>query len=319
MKSLYPELTPYHAFYLDTDSCHRIYVEESGNPDGIPVVFLHGGPCSGTKPDHRRFFDPVRYRIILFDQRGSGQSLPFGELEHNTTPDLLDDMERIRTHLSISQWLVFGGSWGGALALLYAQRHPERVLGLVIRAVFLVRQQDLDWFAKDGANRLFPEQWQQLLDSIPADSDIVGGLCAALWGDDELAQRRAARAWMAWGGQVTLGHGYQDPRLSVAHITETMVRQVRMELHYAQHRYFLTPNQILDNCASLAAIPTVIIHGRLDWVCPIEAGYRLHLALPHARYIVLDQAGHIAQGADMIDALVTATDAFTASGFAYGS
>lgn len=311
MKSLYPEILPYHSFFLETGSQHAVYVEQSGNPDGIPVVFLHGGPCSGTKPDHRRFFNPDLYRIILFDQRGCGLSLPFGELENNTTQDLIDDMERIRNELVITQWLVFGGSWGGALALLYAQQYKDKVLGLIIRGAFLARQQDLDWFAKEGAGRIYPEQWQRLLESIPGQGrdNLVSGLCDVLWGEDEVAQRRAAKEWMAWGGQVALGNDYQ-PGSKGEHMTELMIKQVCMELHYAKHRYFLEENQILGNCDGLAEIPTVIIHGRYDFVCPMEAGYSLHKALPKAEYIVLPNAGHVAQGQEMIDALVAATDSF---------
>jgi proline iminopeptidase len=315
MKTLYSEITPYHTFFLETGSKHSVYVEQSGNPDGIPVIFLHGGPCSGTKPDHRRFFNPERYRIILFDQRGCGLSLPFGELEDNTTQDLIDDMERIRQYLGIAQWLVFGGSWGAALALLYAQQHQDKVAGMIIRAVFLARQQDLDWFARDGATRIYPEQWQRLLESIPEQSrgKLVEGLCAALLGKDEVAKRRVAREWMAWGGQVALGNDYKRGRQS-DHVTGKMVKQVRMELHYARHCYFIKENQILENCASLYNIPTVIIHGRQDLLCPLEAGMKLHQALPDADYIVLANAGHIAQGPEMIDALVSATDKFAENG-----
>lgn len=312
MKILYPEIAPYHTFFLETGSKHSIYVEQSGNPEGIPVIFLHGGPCSGTKPDHRRFFNPEYYRIILFDQRGSGLSLPFGELQDNTTQDLIDDMERIRQRLAIKQWLVFGGSWGAALGLLYAQQHPEKVIGMIIRAVFLVRQRDFDWFAKDGANRIYPELWQRLVESIPANAreNLIDGLCDALWGEDELAKRRVAKEWIAWGGQVALGNEYQADS-EVEHVTEKMVKQVSMELHYARHRYFIRENQILENCAKLFNMPITIIHGRQDLVCPIEAGMKLHQALPHADYIVLPNAGHIAQGAEMIDALVSATDKFS--------
>jgi len=311
MKTLYPEIIPYHTFFLETGSKHSVYVEQSGNPDGIPVIFLHGGPCSGTKPDHRRFFNPEYYRIILFDQRGCGLSLPFGELENNTTQDLIDDMERIRQHLAIDQWLVFGGSWGAALGLLYTQQHQETVSGMIIRAVFLARLQDLDWFAKDGANRIYPEQWQRLVESIPGQGrgNLVQGLCDALWGKDEVAKRRVAKEWMAWSGLVALGNDYQ-PGTQSDHITEKMVKQVRMELHYALHHYFIKENQILENCAALSNIPTIIIHGRQDLVCPLEAGMKLHQALPHAEYIVLPNAGHVAQGEEMIDALVSATDKF---------
>ena len=311
MKTLYPEISPYHTFFLETGTQHAIYVEQSGNPDGIPVIFLHGGPCSGTKPDHRRFFNPDFYHIILFDQRGCGLSVPFGELEHNSTQDLIDDMERIRLHIGLEQWLLFGGSWGAALALLYAQQQPDKVRGMIIRAVFLARQQDLEWFAKVGVNLIYPEQWQRLLESIPEPSrkELISGLCTALGGNDEVAKRRVAKEWLAWGAQVALGNDYMPDRQN-EHVTEKMVKQVGMELHYAKHHYFVTENQILENCALLRNIPTVIIHGRQDLVCPIEAGMKLHQALPEADYIILPNAGHIAQGAEMIDALVSATDKF---------
>ena len=311
MKTLYPEISPYHTFFLETGTQHAVYVEQSGNPDGIPVIFLHGGPCSSTKPDHRRFFNPDFYHIILFDQRGCGLSVPFGELEHNSTQDLIDDMERIRLHLGVEQWLLFGGSWGAALALLYAQQQPDKVRGMIIRAVFLARQQDLEWFAKVGVNLIYPEQWQRLLESIPEPSrkKLISGLCAALGGNDEVAKRRVAKEWLAWGAQVALGNDYMPDRQN-EHVTEKMVKQVGMELHYAKHHYFVTENQILENCALLRNIPTVIIHGRQDLVCPIEAGMKLHQALPEAEYIILANAGHIAQGAEMIDALVSATDKF---------
>ena len=311
MKTLYPEISPYDQFFLETGCQHSVYVEQSGNPDGIPVIFLHGGPCSGTKPDHRRFFNPECYRIILFDQRGCGLSLPFGALENNTTQDLIDDMDRIRKNLKIDKWLLFGGSWGGALALLYAQQYCHFVTGMILRGVFLVRRQDLDWFAKDGVNRIYPEQWQRLLESLEAvePDSLVVGLCAALWGADEVAQRRVTKEWMAWGGQVALGNDY-NPASQNDHVTEKMVKQVRMELHYAKNNYFIKEGQVLDGCSTLSHIPTIIIHGRQDLVCPIEAGMSLHQVMPHAEYVVLPNAGHIAQGAEMIDALVDATDKF---------
>lgn len=309
MKTLYPEISPYNTFFLETSSKHRVYIEESGNPDGIPVIFLHGGPCSGTKPDHRRFFNPESYRIVLMDQRGSGLSLPFGELEHNTTQDLINDIEQLRQQLKIEKWLLFGGSWGGALALLYAQHYPGKVCGMIIRGVFLARAKDLNWFINEGANRIYPEQWQKLRESIPEflRGDLFQGLCDGLWGEDELTQRRVAKEWTAWGAQVSLGADYQPDR-EAEHVTEKMLKQVMMELHYAKHHYFISENRILENCHLLQAIPTLIIHGRYDLVCPMEAAVALHKALPHAEYIVLPNAGHIAKGEAMIDALVFATD-----------
>lgn len=309
MKTLYPEITPYHTFFLDTGSLHAVYVELSGNADGVPVIFLHGGPCSGTKPDHRRFFDPTQYHIILMDQRGCGLSTPFGELAHNTTQDIIADMERIRQRLNISRWVLFGGSWGATLALLYAQQHTGYVCGLIIRGVFLAREQDLQWFLGNGANMIFPELWARLIGCVPeaARSNLLAGLVAAFEGEDELARRRVAREWSAWGAQVALAQAYAGEG-ETEHVTERMLKQVGMELHFARHRYFIRENEILLRCAVLSEIPTIIIHGRLDLVCPMEAAMRLHLAMPHASYIILPNAGHIAKGDEMIDALVAATD-----------
>jgi len=309
MKSLYPEISPFKTFFLQTKSQHTVYVEQSGNPQGIPVIFLHGGPCSGTKPGHRQFFNPEKYHIILMDQRGCGLSLPFGEVAHNTTQDLIDDMEQIRKQLDIEQWLLFSGSWGSTLALLYAQQHTAYVSGLIIRGVFLARQKDMDWFSEQGAGRVYPEKWQQLINSIPEAGrvDWVKGLYDAVFGDDEITQRRAANAWIAWGGQVALMHDYKEDDKPV-HVSEKMVKQVQMEIHYALNKYFIVENQVLQGCGVLQDIPIIIIHGRKDLVCPMEAGLSLHKALPNAEYIVLPNGGHIASGEEMIDALVDATD-----------
>jgi len=307
MKTLYPDISPFHTFFLETDSEHRVYVEQSGNPAGIPAIFLHGGPCSGTKPDHRRFFDPERYHIILMDQRGCGLSEPFSELQGNTTQDLLADMERIRTQLRIDSWLLFGGSWGGTLALLYAQQHPTKVLAMILRGVFLARQADMEWFLGNGVNKIYPERWQILLDALPnlPDANVLERLVEAIFGADQDVAKRAAQQWQAWSGQVALGNDYLE---SMESVSEQMLRQVKMELSYAIHDYFIRENQILENCAALQSIPTIIIHGRNDLTCPIEAGWRLHQALPQSRYVVLPNAGHIARGDEMIDALVSATD-----------
>jgi len=308
MKTLFPDLEPFNSFFLQTKSIHSVYVEQSGNSQGIPVIFLHGGPCSGTKPSHRCFFNPEKYHIILMDQRGSGQSVPYGETEDNTTQNLIDDMEHIRKHLDIKQWLLFGGSWGGTLALLYAQQHKEKVTGMVIRGVFLARQKDADWFIKEGAGRIYPEKWQALTDclQVPSKSDPITALYNVVFGTDEVTKKRVVKAWNDWGGQVALLHDYQEDESR--HITKKMERQVQMEIHYAQNKYFIKENQILNNCDILADIPCIIIHGRNDLVCPIEAGWSLHKALPNAEYIILPNAGHIAKGKEMIDALVNATD-----------
>ncbi len=305
MKQLYPEIEPFNTFFLETQSQHSVYVEQSGNPDGIPVVFLHGGPCSGTRPRHRCFFDPEVYHIILFDQRGCGLSLPFGELENNTTQDLIDDMERIRIQLHIQQWILFTGSWGSALGLLYAQQFTDAVSGLIIRGVFLARQKDLDWFVREGASQIYPEQYQNLLASLPDQN--IENLYTALWGKDEVTTRRVTRAWIQWSSQVAVGEAYQHED-GPEHVTQKMVDQVKMELNFARNHYFIAENQILLNCKCLQDIPAIIIHGRKDLVCPMAAGYSLSKALPNADYRVLEHAGHIAHGGEMIDALVVATD-----------
>ena len=308
MNTLYPEITPFHTFFLTTNSNHQVYVEQSGNPAGIPVIFLHGGPCSGTKPDHRRFFNPERYHIILMDQRGCGLSTPFGELQHNTTQDLIADMEQIRQQLGIRQWLLFGGSWGGTLALLYAQQYPQTVSAMILRGVFLARQADIDWFLHpdNGVSRIYPQRWQALQACL-ADSaeNVLTRLCERVFGDNRVLAEQAAQQWQAWGGQVALGNDFQ---YSEQPVSERDLLQVQMELHYAKQGYFIDENQILENCGILQTIPTIIIHGQQDLTCPLEAGWRLHQALPQAEYVVLPNSGHIAKGEEMIDALVTATD-----------
>lgn len=311
MKRLYSEISPFHVFWLDTGGVHQIYVEQSGNPAGIPVIFLHGGPCSGTKPDHRRFFDPERYHIVLLDQRGCGQSLPFGELDGNATQNLLEDMERVRIQLRIEQWLLFGGSWGGTLALLYAQQYPERVSGMILRGVFLARRADMRWFLLDGVNRIYPQRWQDMLDAVRVSSgdEVLARLCEAVFGSDQARAEYAALHWQLWSGQVALGAAFDGVGIQV---DERAVKQVRMELHYARNHYFIAENQILQNCVLLQDIPTIIIHGQNDLTCPLEAGWRLHQALPRADYRVLPGAGHVAKGEEMIDALVDAADRMAA-------
>jgi proline iminopeptidase len=309
MKALFPSIESFNHFFLKTDSVHSVYVEQCGNPDGVPIIFLHGGPCSGCKPDHRRFFDPAYYHIILFDQRGCGRSLPFGELENNTLFDLIADLEQIRGFLNIEKWILFGGSWGATLALAYAQKHVECVQALILRGTFLARLQDMHWFlGKYGVASIYPETWQYVANSIPSyqcTDNLLADLCRVLWGKDELAVRRAVKAWQAWGGQVALGNVFE---LRDEHVTERDIKQVRMEIHYAKHSYFLAENELLLHCEKLQHLPITLIHGRNDLVCPIEAAWKLHQVLPQANYVVLSNSGHIAQGDEMIDALVNATE-----------
>lgn len=310
MKTLYPAIEPYAVHHFKRDH-HKIYVEECGNPQGLPVIYLHGGPGSGCKPHHRGFFDPEKYRAILVDQRGAGRSTPHGDLRHNTAADLIRDLEYIRQHLKVERWLLFGGSWGATLALLYAQKHPAKVSGLVLRGSFLARRRDLEWFVgADGVRRIYPEGWAQFMDSLPGAErgDPVAAIHQRLVGGDELARRRAARAWSLWGGQVVLGDEF-DPGELHEHVSAEVLNQARIELHYAVNRYFIEENAVLDGCAKLAKIPAVIIHGRRDLVCPAESAYLLHRHLPHAELRILPKAGHIAGGEEMIDALVEAADA----------
>ncbi|MCK5889158.1 MAG: prolyl aminopeptidase [Methylococcales bacterium] len=309
MKTLYPEIEPFHHFLLETNSTHAVYIEQSGNPDGIPVIFLHGGPCSGTKPKHRCYFNPEKYHIILMDQRGSGKSLPYGEIKDNTTDHLINDMEQVRQQLKIERWHVFGGSWGSTLSLLYAQKYTDKVLSLVLRGTFLAREKDLNWFAgEEGVSLIYPEKWRELLACVDLDhsNGLVKTLYNAILGDNEALKKQVTKAWMNWGGQVVLMQDYQED--DSLEITEAMVQLVRMELHYAHHHYFIDENQVLDQCDVLQQIPTTIIHGQNDLVCPMEAGFVLSKKLPHATYIVLPHSGHIASGDEMVDALVQVTN-----------
>ncbi|HYE38052.1 prolyl aminopeptidase [Methylocaldum sp.] len=308
MKSLYPGIEPYAIHQFKRDN-HQVFVEECGTPSGVPVVFLHGGPGSGCKPYHRSFFNPEKYRIILVDQRGAGQSSPHGELVGNTTADLIGDLEYIRHVLQIDRWLLFGGSWGATLALLYAQRHPAKVAALVLRAVFLARQCDLAWFAGSGVNRIYPEEWERFIESIPESeqNNPLSYLYSCLTGDDELAQRRAARAWALWGGQVVLGDEF-DPSELNEHVSSEVVNQARIELHYAVNGYFIPENGILEGCDRISHLPAILIHGRRDLVCPVESSFSLHRRLPNSELRILPNAGHIAAGEEMADALVSAAD-----------
>jgi proline iminopeptidase len=310
MRSLYPEIEPHTSFALAVDALHTLHVEECGNPDSLPVIFLHGGPGAGVSPYHRRFFDPARYRIVLFDQRGAGQSTPFAELTDNTTAHLISDIEAIREKLGIERWVVFGGSWGSTLALAYAQAHPTRTLGLVLRGIFLGRPHELSWFneVEGGASQIFPERWARFRNFIPAHEH--GSMLDAYWqrfnSSDEATRLAAAHAWSAWeGGSTTLIHDpdgggdFDDPHKAVS--------LALMEAHYFRHALFLEPDQLLRDLDRIRHIPATIVQGRYDIICPMRNAWDLSQAWPQAElHVVL--AGHSAADPAIVDQLVQATD-----------
>lgn len=308
MRGLYPEIEPYRQWELAVESPHVLYVEECGNPHGIPVLFLHGGPGAGCLPYHRRFFDPEIYRIILFDQRGAGQSTPHAELEGNTTQALIEDIELIRNECGVEQWLVFGGSWGSTLALLYAQAFPQRVSGLILRGIFLCRLQDIHWFYQHGASRLFPEYWAQYLAPVPESErdDLVSAYYRLLTSDDEVVRLDAARAWSLWEGHTISLLPCKETEQSFAD-AQFALAMARIECHYFINNSFLEENQILNNVDKIAHIPCIIVHGRYDVVCPVDQALALHAAWPQAELQIIANAGHAASEPGIIDALVSAT------------
>ncbi len=311
MHILYPEIQPYVSHTIDVESPHKLHVEECGNPQGIPVVFVHGGPGAGCEDYHRRFFDPERYRIILFDQRGSGRSAPHAELAGNTTQALVADMEVIREHLNVERWLLFGGSWGSTLSLVYAETHPERVLGLILRGIFLCRPHEIQWFYQQGASRLFPEYWQDYLAPIPEDErdDMVSAYYRRLDGENEMERMAAAKAWSLWEGRTST---LKPSEAVVEHFGNpyTALSLARIECHYFVNDSFLEPNQILRDADRLKGIPGVIVHGRYDVVCPVENAWQLHRHWPEAQLKVIPDAGHSASEPGTVNALIQATDDF---------
>ncbi len=309
MRQLHPPLAAHTTLQLDVGNGHRLHVERCGTPGAIPVVFLHGGPGSGCKADHRQFFAPQSYDVVLFDQRGAGRSAPYGGVEHNDTHALVADMERIREHFGIGQWVVFGGSWGAALALAYAESHPERVLGIVLRGSFLARRRDLAWFVGDGANRLLPMQWQRFIDNVgvPVDEELITHLHRAVFSSESAAVERVARAWDAWSTAVVM-FSLESAGDAGASELASAIAKCRIEMHYAAHHYFLDDNQLLRDVHRLPRVPTTIIHGARDLTCTAEAGWSLHRALPGSRFEILRTAGHLSSETPMVDALVRAAD-----------
>lgn len=312
MRSLYPAIDPYREGTLQVDDLHTLYFEESGNPQGTPALFLHGGPGSGTDPSQRRFFDPEKYRIILVDQRGCGKSTPHAELQRNTTWDLISDIEKLRSLLHIERWVVFGGSWGSTLSLAYAIKHPQSVRGLILRGIFLGRKQDIHWFYQDGAHRLFPDSWERFL--APISQEERGNLVAAyykrLTSSDPNVRKVAAHAWSAWEAE-TVKLKFDSDFFKHFTAPQRALSIACIECHYfLNHTFFPTDNWILENIDAIRAIPTVIVHGRYDIVCPFENAWDLHKKWPEADLKIIADAGHAATEPGTLDALLSATDAF---------
>jgi proline iminopeptidase len=312
---LYPAIEPYRTGYLRVAANHRVYFEESGNPKGKPAVFLHGGPGGGTEPRMRRFFNPRKYRIVLFDQRGCGRSRPHGSLSDNTTWHLVRDIEALRTRLMIARWLVFGGSWGSTLALAYAESHPDRVTELVLRGIFLSRRSEIDWFYQDpgGTAALYPDQWEAFVAPIPMAErrDMVRAYYKRLTTSDRKTVIRAARAWSIWEAATSYLRANADevaqrsqPRQATA--------EARIGCHYFLHRgFFHRDAQLLDEVSRIRRIPGIIVQGRYDVVCPMRSAWDLHRAWPEAKLRVVDDAGHSAFERGIARELVQATDTFS--------
>lgn len=309
MLSRFPAIEPYQVHQLGVEPPHTLYIEESGNPQGMPVLFVHGGPGSGCKPEHRQFFDPQRYRIILFDQRGCGHSKPHACLETNTTPALIADMEAIRIYLGVERWVLFGGSWGATLSLLYAQAYPEQVAALILRGTFLARPSDIAWFYQQGANTIYPDYWEDFVRPIPETErqDLINAYYRRLTGDDDIARMAAARAWSLWETRcVALENNVNTTEFF--HEQHMALSLARIECHYFVNHAFLTPNQILDNIEKIQHIPGIIVHGRYDMICPFENAWTLHKAWPLSDLFIIRNAGHSSSEPGILDALIYATN-----------
>jgi proline iminopeptidase len=314
LRTLYDEIEPYDSGYLRVSAVHELYYEQCGNPEGKPVVFLHGGPGAGLVADYRRYFDPEAYRVILFEQRGAGRSRPHASLEGNTTWDLVQDIEQLRTHFSINKWLVFGGSWGSTLALVYAETHPERVSGLVLRGIFLCRPEESRWFYEEGqgASAIFPDGWDEYVRIIPEAErgEIIQAYYRRLTSDVESVRTEAARAWSKW--EASALKLIQDQKL-IDDFTETekAIALARIECHYfVNNCFFETDNYLLDHVTRIRHVPGVIVHGRYDIICPFKSAWDLHKAWPESTLKIIPDAGHSVFELGITDALIKATDSF---------
>jgi proline iminopeptidase len=310
-RTLYPEIEPYRTGRLRVSAIHDLYFEESGNPRGKPVVFLHGGPGLGTGPKQRRFFDPGAYRIILFDQRGCGKSTPHASLEENSTWDLVDDLERLRVVLGIERWQVFGGSWGASLALAYAQTHPERVTELVLRGIFLLRKWEIDWFYQSGASAIYPDAWEAYLAPIPEAErgDLLRAYHRRLTGTNAEERQRCALSWSGWEARTSFLLA-DEAYLSQLGDPEVAAAFARIECHYFLHQGFFSGREPLAQVDRFRRIPAVIVQGRYDLVCPMETAWALHRAWPEADFRIVPDAGHASYEPGILHELLEATDRF---------
>jgi proline iminopeptidase len=316
VRNIYPPIEAYATHRLPVSGGHELYIEEAGDPAGISVVFLHGGPGGGIDPMHRRFFDPLRYRIVLFDQRGAGRSTPHASLEHNTTWDLVDDMERIRERLSIESWHVFGGSWGSTLALAYATQHRERVLSLVLRGIFLLRQDEIQWFYQRGASEIFPDAFETYLSPIPPSErgDLLSAYHRRLTSKDPEVVKGCARAWSIWEG-TTSRLLIDETLIERCGVDAFAIALARIECHYFVHGgFFEDDGWLLGQVPRLRSIPCTIVQGRYDVVCPARSAWDLHRAWPEAKLVIVPDAGHASTEPGIVNALVSATDEMAALG-----
>ena len=310
MRTLYPEIEPFNTGFLKVSDLHTIYFEEAGNPNGTPVVFLHGGPGGGMIPNYRRYFDPKKWRIILFDQRGCGKSTPFAEIEENTTWDLVSDIEKLRTNLEIKTWSVFGGSWGSTLALSYAIKHPEACDKLFLRGIFLLRKKEIDWFYQEGCSKIYPDAWEHYVAPIPMDErgDFVKPYNTRLTTPDIKVRKEAAKAWSIWEGSTSKLIPDTDviERFGDDEFADAFAR---IECHYFTNKGFFTEdNFLINNVDKIRHIPTVIVQGRYDVVCPAESAWELHRAFPEAHLHIISDAGHSLSEKGITDKLIEYTD-----------
>lgn len=312
MKEMYPEIEPYSTGFLKVSDLHTLYFEEAGNPKGKPVVFLHGGPGGGLIANYRRYFNPEKWRIILFDQRGCGKSTPFAELKENTTWDLVSDIEKLKNHLSIQRWAVFGGSWGSTLALSYAIKHPLSCTELFLRGIFLLRKKEIDWFYQEGCSKIYPDAWEEYVKPIPKEErhDFVSAFYKRLTSEDITTRKAAAKAWSIWEGSTSKLIPDADvvERFGEDEFADAFAR---IECHYFINKGFFTEdNFLLNNVDKIRQIPTVIVQGRYDVVCPAESAWDLHRAFPEAELHIIGDAGHSLSEKGIIDAMITATDRY---------